>query len=85
LNNIGDESRRNVLLDEENDENTGLVVINQSSIYGGSDDIIEYARNPPNQQSQMVEVHKHEMLSAERKHAMYLQQLKANYEHELEK
>lgn len=27
-------------------DNTGLVVINQSSMYSPSDDIIEYARNP---------------------------------------
>ena len=36
------------MLHEEEDyeeEETGLVVINQSSIYGGDEDIIEYAKN----------------------------------------
>jgi hypothetical protein len=49
-------------------DNTGLVVINQSSIYSPSDDIIEYARNPPPQASERVI----ELEKLRREHEVYV-------------
>ncbi len=80
-------------MSNEND-NTGLVVINQSSIYASGDDIIEYARNPHlNGAASHLrdELHLEEQkvlalkAEQEREHRLYVEQLKANYEDELER
>lgn len=75
-------------------DNTGLVVINQSSMYSPSDDIIEYARNPhlngkdsdepiPLAKKRQIEQDVESRMRGE--HARFVDQLKANYEEELER
>ena len=60
--------------DDDND-NTGLVVINQSSIYGGgdSDNIIEYARNPPRNQQSEIEMINKAVAGVRAENALYIE------------